>query len=389
MGLGLVAAWWVVGKLTRPHGIDSAHLDTLMLTLSIGALIGARAYHVIDLFEVYRQNPAKIIAVWEGGLGIYGAILGGLVAGIVLWKVGKISKSNLLMLFDAASVGMPLGQAIGRIGNYLNRELFGLPTELPWAIAIPIELRPAEFRSFERFHPLFFYEAVLNLILFGCLWFLVRRLPALLGTGKVLALYLVGYGLIRFFLEPLRIDPWIVGSLPMASVISLLLVAVSVGFLVSKRFLKLVLLATLLGLSGCTVSTPHKPGFSEITIGTHQLQVEVVRTPAEITQGLSDRAAIGSDGMLFVMPSRARHSFWMPRMQFDIDIVWIDCAGRCEIRDITANVPKPLPSQTTLPTYQPKTPVSHVLELPAGMAEGYALKPGVEVEIPAHLQILP
>ncbi len=122
----------------------------------------------------------------------------------------------------------------------------------------------------------------------------------------------------------------------------------------------------------------------QITIGDTTLEVEAVTTPSSITQGLSGRSEIGSEGMLFVMPDRRVVSFWMPDMQFDLDMVWIDGGT---IAGITSNVPKPAPGQgrDALPSYSSIVPVTHVLEIPAGRASELGLLTGQTVQIQSQL----
>jgi phosphatidylglycerol:prolipoprotein diacylglycerol transferase len=216
-------------------------VEELLLWSFPFALIGARAYHVVDLWDVYyKLFPSKIWAVWEGGLGIYGGIIGGtlglfLFALWKLWKQGEVDGVKrgrlafiglrMLLAADLVAIAMPLGQAIGRLGNFVNKELFGAPTSLPWGVYIPQELRPEMYLGSEYFHPLFFYESGLNLILFALMIWLVFKLVAF-RRGFFLAVYLVGYGVIRFGLDYLRIEPWRMGVFTVAQWISLLMIGV-------------------------------------------------------------------------------------------------------------------------------------------------------------------
>ena len=212
------------------------------------ALIGARLYHVIDFWQYYSVNPDKILATWEGGMGIYGGIMGGLLGlgAYSLYKRFWVSKSKFLIsnlkfltidflkLADLAGIGLPLGQAVGRLGNFVNQELYGLPTRLPWGIYIPLEKRFASYQSWERFHPLFAYEAVWNLLVFTIILYVVNK--KLVGRpGTIFFLYLGLYGLGRFFLDFLRINPWQSGSLTSAQWLSLAAVLISLTFLVKKK----------------------------------------------------------------------------------------------------------------------------------------------------------
>lgn len=198
----------------------------------IFGIIGARAYHVIDLWAYYSAHPAQIFAVWKGGLGIFGALGGGLI-GLALFTRGKLA--SLLALMDVAAFGLPVAQAIGRLGNFVNQELYGRPTDLPWGIYIEEPFRVAGYENFSRFHPLFAYEGLLNLLVFGVLAYLARRRAFEPGTGKYFAVYMFGYGFVRFWLEFLRIEPWTIGEIPTAQIISVALMVGSVLWLVVKR----------------------------------------------------------------------------------------------------------------------------------------------------------
>ena len=209
----------------------------------VGGIVGARLYHVLSNFQLYFSNPATIFEIWKGGLGIWGAIAGGIVGAIIFLKTRH---QKILYWLDLMAVVVPLGQAIGRWGNFFNQEIFGKPTALPWGIYISPQNRPAQFASFQNFHPLFLYESVLDLILFGILFSLfVCRVPQ---TGEVpqkkyrekvpagifTALYLGGYSVIRIFLEYLRISPWTIAGLNVSQCVSILALAFSIVFIMKK-----------------------------------------------------------------------------------------------------------------------------------------------------------
>lgn len=205
-------------------------------TIVIG-IIGARLYHVLDYFDFYFKSPVKIFYIWDGGLGILGAILGGAV-GISVYL--KIKGKKILPWLDLISVVMPLGQSIGRWGNFFNKEIFGKPTNLPWGIYISPEKRPLMFFQNEKFHPLFIYESILNLILFIILYRTYRKNRNELKSGFFISLYLIGYSVIRFALEFLRIDPWTIKMtsnliLNTAQTISILLIILSSAFIFIKK----------------------------------------------------------------------------------------------------------------------------------------------------------
>lgn len=190
--------------------IQKKDADTLW-GISIWAIllgvVGARAYHVIDYIEYYSAYPIEIFKIWNGGMGIWGAILGGLLGAVIYLRH---KRGRLLPWLDIISVVTPLGQAIGRWGNFFNKEIFGTPTNLPWGITIPFQNRPKKYQQAEIFHPLFLYESLLDLALFITLFIFYKKRSKNYSPGLFIFLYLSGYALIRFFLEYLRIDPWVI-----------------------------------------------------------------------------------------------------------------------------------------------------------------------------------
>jgi len=221
-----VATWLTVRELAR-KGYDGAlALDALFFVVPLG-LVGARVYHVITDYDLYDGNPHSffpgVFEIWNGGLGIYGAVLGGFL-GLLLFT--RIRGINPLVLADAAAPGLILAQAIGRWGNYFNQELFGRPSSLPWAIEIAPENRPPGFASEAAFHPTFLYESIWNVLVCFILLFVARRFGNSLRNGDTALLYVCLYSVGRFFVETLRIDPAFLigdfrGNLFVASVLAL------------------------------------------------------------------------------------------------------------------------------------------------------------------------
>ena len=156
-------------------------------------------------------------------MGIYGAIVGGFLGALIFARIRSIS---LLMFADAAAPGIILAQAIGRWGNYFNQELFGRPSDLPWAIRIAPENRPSGFEDAAAFHPTFLYESIWNVLVFFVLLCVARRFASRLKDGDIFLLYVSLYSVGRFFVEALRIDPAFLvgdfrGNLFVASVLAL------------------------------------------------------------------------------------------------------------------------------------------------------------------------
>ena len=185
----------------------------LIVCLLFG-VIGARLYHVltpspsmaaigIESPLDYFRNPAMLVNLRAGGLGIYGGLAGGAVG---LWIYTRKKKVSMLAWADIAVVGVALGQVFGRWGNFFNQELYGRPTTLPWAIFIdPVHRLPA-YAQFERFHPAFLYESLWSLLAFIVLFILAKKYDKSLLVGELTALYLIFYAVGRIILETVRLD---------------------------------------------------------------------------------------------------------------------------------------------------------------------------------------
>lgn len=205
IALGIAVGTWLTGRELERRGYDRAlALDSLFFVVPLG-FIGARIYHVVTDYDLYRDDPfPAIFMVQNGGLGIYGAVIGGFLGLLIFSYFRGISP---LVFADAAAPGLILAQAIGRWGNYFNQELFGRPSELPWAIRIAPENRPAGFEDATAFHPTFLYESIWNVLVCLVLLWVARRFADRLKDGDLLLLYVSLYSVGRFFVEALRIDP--------------------------------------------------------------------------------------------------------------------------------------------------------------------------------------
>jgi len=206
--LGVVAAVWVGEKRWVARGGTPGQVGDIALWAVPAGLIGARLYHVATDHDLYfgsgsPQRPIDALAVWHGGLGIWGAIAGGLLGA---WLYTSRHDIRLRVLADALAPGLLLAQAIGRFGNYFNQELYGRPTKLPWGLEISPEKWPSgmTFPAGTTFHPTFLYEALWNLAGIALLLWLDRRYR--LGYGRVFALYVMIYTAGRGWIESLRID---------------------------------------------------------------------------------------------------------------------------------------------------------------------------------------
>lgn len=186
--------------------------DKFFYGLLVFGIIGARVYHVLDNFTYYSQNPSQIIKTWHGGLGIYGGLLGAFIYIIYFCHKNHLKTLNMLNSLAAPTA---LAQAIGRWGNYTNLEIFGTPTLVSFGQRIPFHLRPIQFETFSYFHPVWLYESLGCLLLF---YYLNRQ------NKNQAAVYLIGYGLLRFGLEFLRFDSWQLSGIKVASIFSLVFI---------------------------------------------------------------------------------------------------------------------------------------------------------------------
>ncbi|MEM9466055.1 MAG: prolipoprotein diacylglyceryl transferase [Actinomycetota bacterium] len=202
IALGVVAAVWIAQRRWAARGGDPENISTIAMWAVPAGLIGARAYHVLTDWR-FDDGWAEPFKIWEGGLGIPGGMAAGVLVGLWVIRRNGWDRPNLL---DAIVPGLPLAQAIGRWGNWFNQELFGGPSDLPWAVEIDPELAAeAGHPGVETFHPTFLYESLWNL---GLTVFLIRLdRTGRIRRGWLLAVYVVGYLTARLWLETVRIDP--------------------------------------------------------------------------------------------------------------------------------------------------------------------------------------
>ncbi|MBQ8164503.1 MAG: prolipoprotein diacylglyceryl transferase [Clostridia bacterium] len=210
------------------------NLTDYLLAAIPSAIVGARLYYVIFEWDSYKDNPIDIIKIWNGGLAIYGGLIGAAVAIIIM---AKIKKHSILDLLDFAMPHIFLGQAIGRWGNFINQEAFGRVTDLPWGMTgdkidsfVVSELKAP---SGSLVHPTFLYESLWCFIGFIILYIYFIKFRK--GKGEVLALYFFIYGLERAVVEGLRIDSLYIGGVRVSQLLSVLLVFISVPFFIDCR----------------------------------------------------------------------------------------------------------------------------------------------------------
>jgi phosphatidylglycerol:prolipoprotein diacylglycerol transferase len=233
---GILAATYLSAYLARLRGQDPEFVwDALVWCVLLG-VVGARLYHVLTPTPsmgvgrwYYFEHPAQIFAIWEGGLGIYGAVAGGALG---LYIATRSTKEPLLKWMDTIVPGLVLAQAVGRWGNYINQELYGKPTDLPWAIYIEPRFRLPGYEMYELFHPTFFYESMWNLAACLALVYVIWRYRGKLIPGVTTSVYFISYSVIRFLLEFIRLDAASVGPVAIAQIVALVIIAAFSVFLV-------------------------------------------------------------------------------------------------------------------------------------------------------------
>ena len=236
--LGLFAAYQVLVRLARRAGEDPELVGNGMVVVAIAAVIGGRLYHVIDQWALYQDDLLKIVLPPYSGLGVYGGIATGLVALLVYVRT---KQQSLARWADIIAPALFVMQAIGRWGNFFNQELYGPPTNLPWAIPIDCEHRipayPCETFPFETtgFHPLFLYESLSGLIGAAVLIWLGYRARRWLRPGDLGLLFFIWYGVVRFGVETLRQDNWTFFGIPTAQIVSAAFVLPALALLIWRH----------------------------------------------------------------------------------------------------------------------------------------------------------
>lgn len=205
MALGMIIGTLLAIKEGKRVGIKEDDILDLAIVAIPSGLIGARLYYVIFNWDYYSQNISQVLNFRGGGMAIHGALIGGILAGYLFSRYKKMS---FFKLADTVIIGVPLAQAIGRWGNFINQEAHGGPTNLPWGIMV----------NGEKVHPTFLYESIWNIGIFIFLWIFRKKKQY---EGEVIVLYTILYSLGRFFIEGLRTDSLMIGPFRMAQVISL------------------------------------------------------------------------------------------------------------------------------------------------------------------------
>jgi phosphatidylglycerol:prolipoprotein diacylglycerol transferase len=241
--LGALAAAWLAEREAKRKGMNFEFVWDALPWVLIGGIAGARLWHILtpsvsDRYTTlfYLTHPLDAIAVWNGGLGIPGAVMGGALA---LFLYARHRKQSFAAWTDAIAPGLALAQGIGRWGNFVNQELYGAPTNLPWKLFIEPQYRRPGFENVAYYHPLFLYESIWNLLVMGLLLWVSRRLKDSLKTGDVFLIYLIAYPVGRFFLEFLRLDISIVGGINInQTLMAVIAVCATTALILRHRFSK-------------------------------------------------------------------------------------------------------------------------------------------------------
>jgi phosphatidylglycerol:prolipoprotein diacylglycerol transferase len=246
---------FIATREARRLGENTERIWDALIFIVIAGIIGARLYHVLSTpagcaenipfcgWPWYRNHPLDaIVGITQGGLGIFGAIVGGLIVVLIYVRRYKLSLARYL---DIAAPALIMAQAIGRWGNFVNQELYGPPTDLPWGLAIDAPHRYGTFADLARypldttrFHPLFLYESVINVIGFIVLVLVARKWRSK-REGDLILIYMIWYGINRIVVESLRPDAWtLAGGLPAAQLISVGMVMVGAALLIVRHMRK-------------------------------------------------------------------------------------------------------------------------------------------------------
>ena len=201
IALGVLAAAWLARRRYAAIGGDPAIVDAVAGWTVAAGLVGARVGYVLPRLDRFATDPLDALAIWQGGLTFFGALAGGLLG--AAWALRRRGVP-LGMFVTIAAPAVPLAQAIGRWGNYFNQELYGRPTDLPWALEVEPAHRAVPYQAAETFHPAFLYESLWNLALVAAILWLDQRCR--LRRAGLFFVYLIGYGIGRFWIELLRVD---------------------------------------------------------------------------------------------------------------------------------------------------------------------------------------
>jgi phosphatidylglycerol---prolipoprotein diacylglyceryl transferase len=240
--VGLAAAYFVISREARWRKLDVWLLPNAMIVVGIAALIGGRLYHVIDQWQLYKDDLLRIVLPPYSGLGVYGGIIAGVV---IAYAYARWKQQPFLAWADAVAPGLFVMQAIARWGNFFNQELYGAPTNLPWGIAIQCQYRTQGYPCppgsdplatlGQHFHPMFLYESLSGLLGALVLIWIARRFADRLQTGDLLLVFFIWYGTVRFAVESLKADNWRLFGVPTAQIVAAITISAAAAILVGRH----------------------------------------------------------------------------------------------------------------------------------------------------------
>lgn len=234
ISLAFLTGTGIAYYLAPKNGIDPDHMLNIVILIIPGAIIGARLYYVAFQWELYAGNISQIIAIWHGGLAIHGGIIGGVLAGLIYTRINNLAPWKIA---DIVAPGLILGQAIGRWGNFINQEAHGGPVSLDFISYFPAFIQKQMFIQGQYYHPTFLYESVWNV---GVFLVLILFWSHKKFHGQIALLYLVLYSTGRYFIEDMRTDSLMLGSIQVAQLVSIALIVIGlagmiIGYYRSQR----------------------------------------------------------------------------------------------------------------------------------------------------------
>ncbi len=226
---GIVVGVWIAIMQAKKNGYSADLIFDFMLIALPLSIVCARIYYVAFEWDYYSQHPEEIIQVWNGGIAIYGAIIGGIIAAIILSKWKKFPLPKLL---DFAGPGLVMGQVIGRWGNFVNQEAYGAKVTDPALMFFPYAVKVQE----QWYMATFFYESMWNIGVFILLMWYSKRYK---HDGNVFAMYLIGYGIGRFWIEAVRVQTLNIGSVPVSQVVSAIIIGAGLFYILYCKHKKI------------------------------------------------------------------------------------------------------------------------------------------------------
>ena len=224
IALGIVVAYLFCSKICSGYGLSKDNLLDILIFGLPTSVVFARLYYVLFEWESYKDNLSDIFKIWEGGIAIYGAVIGACLSTFIYCRVKKI---NVLKAFDVGAFGLLIGQIFGRWGNFVNAEAFGAETALPWRMEL--------LSRGISVHPTFLYESLWNL---GVFIILLLRRKKNTFDGETFLGYIVLYGLGRFWIEGLRTDSLYLGPFRISQVLAAICVILGIAFIIFKKYYK-------------------------------------------------------------------------------------------------------------------------------------------------------